>query len=401
MSINALVGAVTDTSAWVRGKVTAATTLRVADNPGMSGAFTYSAPIDTTTGVASAVANGLDPDTAYWWELDSNLAGTSSGRFHTHGPVGEPYSFSFGYATCAGLGTGYPGPSSTLAPERCSDHPVFDDIAAKADELLFFIDNGDTPYYDLGSGKHGISTWDTATYRRQYDDWLSCPRAGNCFRQLPIVYMWDDHDFGVGDSDRTTPGRAAAGEAYRQKVPHYPLGETSGGAQHAFQVGRVQFLISDVRYYRDPPTQARPRTMLGSAQKTWMENVLASSDAELLVWVAGQRWIAGINPPNPNWGSYEEERLQVRDMFADHGWLEKMVVLHGDNHAMGLDSGRANRFGGFPMFCFSPFDSNPAVGSIGGYSSGGRARRGQYGTVDVTDLGSAIVVNGTGWYVDG
>lgn len=69
------------------------------------------------------------------------------------------------------------------------------------------------------------------------------------FRSVPVAYMWDDHDFGPNNSGGTFVGKEVARIAYQQFVPHYPLQAGTGNVplQQAFTIGRVRFLLTDLR----------------------------------------------------------------------------------------------------------------------------------------------------------
>lgn len=55
-------------------------------------------------------------------------------------------------------------------------------------------------------------------------------------QRVPFVYMWDDHDDGLNDTDRTSPSRAAAQDVYPESIPHYPLPDAEAIYQ-SFTVG--------------------------------------------------------------------------------------------------------------------------------------------------------------------
>lgn len=399
--VNVWSGNLTDTGVSVTAKVTGASTrLAVADNAELSGPVYVGPATPSAQGIVRFDVASLTPDTQYWCavEDDGVLDADQVCQLRTVGTPGEPYSFTFGHATCAGASTPYPL-ASALAPSRMSNHPVFDDIRSQG--LQLFLHGGDLHYYDIGSG-HYTPDASADTYRRGYDDVLASPRQAALYRSCPLVYAWSDHDFGPNDSDRTSPGRDVAPDVYRERVPSYALPATDGkGIFHSFVVGRVLFLVTDQRYYRDPPTQAGTRTMMGADQLAWMDNLLATSDAEFLVWMQEQEWTATATGTS-FWGSYAAERAQVIQMLGDHGWLNKMMMLSGDDHSMAWDTGGGNQFGGFPMFMNSPMDSGmtsaPAYYDLGRRSTQTGASRGQWGTFTVTDAGPFVRVQAKGWY---
>src|SRR5690606_40030006 len=74
-------------------------------------------------------------------------------------------------------------------------------------------------------------------------------RQGRFYRAVPIAYVWDDHDYGPNNSDRTHVGRAAAATVYREIVPHYPLHAGSGDAPiyQSWQIGRSEEHTSELQ----------------------------------------------------------------------------------------------------------------------------------------------------------
>src|SRR5690554_2859428 len=157
--VSAWVGAPTPDGATFVCKVDGGGPVRVAvaDNEAMAGAvFTPSQAVDAQ-GVAKVSITGLAANTGYWWQVEDNgvLDTSLTGRFRTHPPVGSQASFTIALASCAGSSPEFPGVAGTeLAPDRVSNHPVFDTIRER--DPLMFVHMGDLHYYDLGSDNHGI-----------------------------------------------------------------------------------------------------------------------------------------------------------------------------------------------------------------------------------------------------
>jgi hypothetical protein len=179
-------------------------------------------------------------------------------------------------------------------------------------------------------------------------------------------------------------------------VPHSALADANAVYQ-AWQIGRVQFVATDVRYNRSPNADpdGPSKTMLGATQKTWLAGVLAASTAQVLVWFMASQWLGGSTD---GWASFATERDELVELLDEHGWLGRMVMVQGDRHALGLTGGATNNWGGFPVLQAASMDSSfgtpiPDVFDVGDDTPG----RNQYGTVAVTDLGSAITLELTGW----
>lgn len=386
-------GAVTSDGARVKAKITGGSArLVVADNPGMSSP-TFFGPVVPSLAIATLTATGLAPDEQYWYRIEDSgvIDASKTGRFHTHGPVGVPYSFTFAASSCGGYEPTYPAPAG-LVPARISNHPVLDSI--RLIDPLFFIDMGDRQYYNLGSGSFGVvGGGSLANFRRADDDVLAIPRRAALHRDVPTVWVWDDHDYGPNDADGTFVDKANSAAVYRERVPHYPLAQGSGAIYHEFKVGRVQFVVTDLRYHRASPASAAPRTILGATQLAWLDNLLTTSTSEVLVWVSSQPSNSG-GPTS--WGSYTEERDQIYQMFGDHGWIGRMCEIAGDQHQLSFDSGAHTA--GFPLYTLGPIDSR-SDGIVGQYDLGGRGgARGQFGTIRVTDTGQWITVTTSGWF---
>lgn len=401
--VNVWVGATHETGALVVAKVTG-TSVRIAvREDGVAGVQYYGPVLPTAEGVVRVPVTGLDPNTRYTFRVEEDGLEDEQfpGQFQTHPIVGTPASYTYGMATCAGATPSVPGVSGTLAPNRMSNGTIFDTMREKAlaENWLFFMHGGDMHYYDLGSGNHGITGGGSlANYRRGYDDVLLQPRQHALYRNVPLVYAWDDHDFGPNDGDSTIPGRDNACQVYREKLPYYELPSATGGIYQSFQVGRVLYIVSDVRAYRDPNSapQVPGKTMLGAEQKAWMEQVLtADNGAEALVWLTPSQWVSTSHADS--WLSFPHERDELVQLFGDTGWLSRMVVNSGDAHALAIDTGRSNSWGGFPIYQFASMD---CAGSAGPPFDTGPNLPGRdnYGTMRINDNGHTIQIIGTGWH---
>lgn len=401
---SAWAGALTDTSFRVIADTAPPTngSLLVADNEAMTGATTIGPVTATSEGILAFTVTGLEADTRYWYVVDAGGLNTSyKGTVLTHpAPAGERCSYIFGAAGDAGLtGDGYEGNITNAV----SNSPVFDTmrVQAAAENWRWFSHLGDLHY-------RNIATNTPADFRAAYDDnhnynlgFNPGARQGMFLRGQAVTYVWDDHDFGANNSNRTSASNPAANSVYRECVPHYTLPGGATGIHQTWQAGRVLYIASDVRSFRDPnsdPTTPT-KTMLGSAQKAWMETLLSTArdnGAEALVWQCPSRWVG----TDDTWSDFSYERAEMVQMFGDTGWLDRMLFLTADMHALSICSGPHNPHGRFPMFMFAGMDAGAWSTSEADYDIGSVAGRRQYGTMRVTDNGHTIALTGTG-YRDG
>ncbi|MGH8792041.1 MAG: alkaline phosphatase D family protein, partial [Stackebrandtia sp.] len=365
------VGALTSESAWIRAKISGETArLAVAEDDDDFSNPVWHGPQDPTSdGMVSVEAKNLDPDKQYMFavEVDGKLERSFAGKFRTLPREGEPASFSFWAASCAGLG------EEDHISERVSDDPIFDEIAKK--DFLFGVHMGDLHYRDIGSGVHVEPPYDEKRYREAYDDVLTYngskgadARQGKLYRGTPLVYIWDDHDYGPNDSDGSLEHKKAAASVYRERAPHYPLPSEDDALYQSFQVGRVLFICTDVRYDRSPndASDDEDKSMLGADQLSWMEDLLSETDAQALVWVMPDQW---MGEQEDSWASFTTERDRLVKLLGapggdeDRSWLSRMVMITGDAHNMGISSGETNEWGGFPIGQFAPLNSTPSPGN--------------------------------------
>ena len=306
----------------------------------------------------------------------------------------------------------------------------------ESDPLMFF-QIGDLHYENIDRNA-------TALFQNAYDRVLASSRQQALYQHAPIVYVWDDHDYGPNDSDRTSRARGAAGRVFRQYVPHHPLavGEEVearpgllagppedlpeegtgsgtresgvGGADdevpiyRAFSIGRLRVIVTDSRSLRTPgsvPDGPR-KSMLGERQKTWLfrEMEAAARDYPLILWVQTVPWISPARPTGDNWGAYATERQEIAEFLARRGISDKLIMLSGDSHMIGADDGSHSGYalgatgnvGGFPVLHSAALDRQGSVKG-GPYSEGAYGNRsrlirfgdndGQYGLIDIEDDG--------------
>jgi phosphodiesterase/alkaline phosphatase D-like protein len=420
-------GAVTPDSAWVKAKLGnygSSARLIVSQSANLSEPKWFGPMIaDPNRGaMVEFRATGLVPDTQYFYAIEVNgvVQMDRRGAFKTFPPADQPASFNFAFASCARTG---------------SQNPVFDRIR----ELhpLFYINDGDFHYLNITSNA-------LVKFRVAYDRVLDSPVQALLYRFVPLVYVWDDHDFAGNNSDRRAPSHFAARSIYEEYVPHYdmPAGAGDVPIYQTFTVGRVKFIVTDLRSERDPVSKpdGPGKSMLGAAQKVWFKNELLSAKGKypLIFWVSSVPWIgtAGVNyyPINSQvtgfihhtnsalfkrnpataeddravknnddfWGAFAHERREIANFLRDNH-VTGVCILHGDAHMLAADDGQHSDYstgGGmrFPVMAAAPLDQDASIKG-GPYSQGiYRVRKGEgcFGFVQVRDHGEKIEVQFSG-----
>lgn len=331
---------------------------------------------DLNQKIVSFTVDGLEPDTEYFYaiESDDRLDMTRQGRFRTFPE--DAASFTFAFASCARTG---------------SNGAVYDTI--REHDPLFFLITGDFHYSNIDEN-------DPGRFHDAFDDTLTAPAQAALYLNAPIAYTWDDHDFGPNGADSTALSAPAAQSVYRQVVPHYELvaGEAPGPIYQAFTVGRVRFIVTDVRSARSPASDldGPEKTMLGAEQLAWFKNELLAANEvyPVIVWVNADPWIDEAGPGKDTWGGYATERREIADFIAENE-ISGIVMLSGDAHMLAIDDGTNSDYSteggaGFPVMHAAPLDKHGSVKG-GPYSEGTYPSSGQFGLMTVTDDGGTTV----------
>jgi phosphodiesterase/alkaline phosphatase D-like protein len=412
-------GALTPTSAVVKAKIVLNLPnlrLAVSRNADLSRALFVAAEKSESHIVTFHVRN-LEPNQYYYYAVDAGggMDLEHRGRFRTY-PDG-PTSFTFAFASCA---------------RTASSHPVFETILRN--NPLFFMNVGDLHYLDIKENRRDL-------FRSGYDLVLGSRTQSTLYRYVPFVYMWDDHDFGGNNSNSEADVHEAAQLTYQEYVPHYPLVAGSGNVPvyHAFTVGRVRFILTDLRSARTritDPDDAR-KTMLGIAQKQWLKSELlaARGNYPLIFWVSTVPWLGttgtnyypipathtgyahhrnlpplpisqgrvftqGANrpPPEDHWSLFSTERRELAD-FVKENSIAGLCIIHGDAHMLAADDGSNADYatgGGapIPVIAAAPLDQGASIKG-GPYSQGiykPPHGEGCFGLVRVLEQGDRIRV---------
>ena len=334
-------------------------------------------------GVVSLRVEGLRAATTYYYavEVDGRRDTLRNGSFETF-PEGEA-SFSIIVSSCARTG---------------SNGLVYEAMAAE--NALLYIVPGDFHYENIVSN-------DALAFLDAYTAQITSPAQAALYRQTPIAYVWDDHDFGGSNSNGTSAASEAARLTYRNSVPHYelPAGEGDAAIYQAFSIGRVRFVMTDTRSMRDLETMADgSASLLGEEQREWLkqELLLGSHEYDLVVWVNAVPWIAPADGARDDWGGYAKERSEIAKFIAVNG-ITNLMMLSGDAHMLAIDDGANTDYsdtGGaaFPLLHAAATD-RPGSVKGGPYSEGTSPGAGQYGLVTFrsTAEGMVVTMSGRNW----
>ena len=379
--------------------------------------------------IATFELTDLAADTIYHYVIIAN-----GRRYPTEGTlqfktvkVGRPYNFAIACSSCAG------GTIGQYTSTGVSNSKVFDIIrqykyktqSGRDSQLDMFIHMGDLHYRNdfpwLGLKEDYLDD-----YRENYDLVMNQSNQRNLYQNIPLAYIWDDHDYGTNDSDGNYVLKYTASQAYREQVPSYPLVETlnktqgKGAIYQSFAIGRVRFIMTDSRFYQDDINLAEPnKTLLGDEQKAWLyEQLLLGKKQQkfqqeaLTIWINSIPWIGDkYDPKTKSWNKFNRERTEIANFIKKNN-IDKLMMISGDAHMLAIDDGTlgtANSYatdggGSFPVIQVAALDSKGSykggpyngekyiVDSEVKSENGAIKGKGQWGVFNFIDDGNKIEV---------
>ena len=308
--------------------------------------------VQTTIAVASSAddccmvlrADGLQPDTEYWYRLRYN-GEADRYQFLPHrartAPAGAA-AFRVAFGSCCRI---------QYDPQQ----RIWDTVRALEPDMFIWL--GDNIYADSDQ---------TDALTDLYGRGRVVPGLEPLLRSVPQLATWDDHDFGYNDSDGLSPYKADSLRVFKRFWANPEYGEKDNpGVYFKQHYGGVDFFVLDGRYHRDPterPDNAG-KTMLGARQKAWLKRELKGSTTPFKVLAIGGGWSSAENEKGgDSWAVYMTERNEIFDFIRDEG-IGGVVCISGDSHMGELNCIPRSEQGGYDIydFCSSPLAQQPAA----------------------------------------
>jgi alkaline phosphatase D len=220
--------------------------------------------------------------------------------------------------------------------------PIWKAVAGFQPDLLLLL--GDTIYGD---------TEDMQVLRDKYALLAANEGFAAVRRGVPLVAVWDDHDYGANDAGREYPMRRESQQVFLDflGVPADAALRRQEGMYRAVTVGppgrRVQFICLDTRFHRSPlavlpaaervkgdgpyrPTDDPDATVLGAAQWEWLAAAVREP-AEIRIILSSIQ-VASIEHHYEHWGNFPAERARLLRLLRDTH-ADGVIVVSGDRHA--------------------------------------------------------------------
>ena len=206
------------------------------------------------------------------------------------------------------------------------DYRIFNSMAEqKADFMLWLGDN-------LYLREPDWNTW-TGIVKR-YTHTRSIPEMQPLLATTQNYAIWDDHDYGPNDSNKSFFNKNETFKAFQLfwGNPTYGTGDIEG-AITSFQWADADFFLLDNRWYRDPDEiNKEGKTMLGEKQLEWLLDNLATSKATFKIVAMGGQFLSDVTVAETYSAfGFEREREQIINFIYEYN-IKNVIFITGDVH---------------------------------------------------------------------
>jgi alkaline phosphatase D len=207
-----------------------------------------------------------------------------------------------------------------------SGYSIFESLTKKNPDIMIW--GGDNTYLREAD-------WDSKTgiYHR-YSHSRSIKELQPLLAKTQNFAIWDDHDYGPNDSDRSFYNKHLTQKAFKDFWANKSYGVGASQAEGAFSTfnwGDAQFFLLDDRFFRSPQDRTTgDKTMLGTTQFEWLIDALSGSNASFKIIVIGGQVINSV-PDSENYGHYPEEKEKLLKEITNNK-IKGVFFLTGDRH---------------------------------------------------------------------
>ncbi|MFN4082323.1 MAG: alkaline phosphatase D family protein [Bacteroidia bacterium] len=146
--------------------------------------------------------------------------------------------------------------------------------------------------------------------------------------------IWDDHDYGPNDSDKSYGLKKASLQIFKDYWPNKFYGDGIEGIYSNFLYSDAEFFLLDNRYFRDNNEISEKynpgKTQLGQKQLDWLFNALLFSKATFKFIVVGGQFL-NKNTDKESFVYFKNERQRIINFIIEHK-ISGVIFLSGDRH---------------------------------------------------------------------
>ncbi len=205
------------------------------------------------------------------------------------------------------------------------DYQIFTSIHQQRPDAMLWL--GDNTYL------REVDWFSRTGFIHRYTHTRSLPELQPLLASTHHYAIWDDHDFGPNDSDRSFIHKDMATEVFSSFWANPKVGLSGqGGCTSYFQWADIDFFLLDDRYFRTPNSRKTgDQTILGEAQIAWLMDALASSTAPFKIVAVGGQVLTSFEGHETYAFIAPAERQLILEKIEQEG-IKNVVFLTGDRH---------------------------------------------------------------------
>lgn len=207
-----------------------------------------------------------------------------------------------------------------------SNYSIFEIIAKKNPDIMLW--GGDNVYLREAD-------WDSKSgiYHR-YTHSRALKEMQPLLASTQNIAIWDDHDFGPDDSDRSFYNKYTTQQAFKDFWANKSYGidaEQKEGIFSSYNWSDAELFLLDNRFFKSPNKRLTgEKTMLGSAQIQWLIDALTYSKASFKIIVIGGQ-VLNTEAVFENYENYKSEKdFLLSEILANQ--IKGVVFISGDRH---------------------------------------------------------------------
>ncbi len=305
--------------------------------------------------IARLLADQLEPSNHYEYRLyinDNRVDRPYQLEFESQ-PIwlwrGDAPDFSFATGSCAYISEEkYDRPGTPYG----SQYQIFEDIYKREPNFMLWL--GDNTYLREAD-------WNSKTgIHYRYTHTRSTPKMQAMLGSIHQYAIWDDHDYGPNNSDRSYPMKKVTEETFKLFFanPNYIFDE---GITGNFQWADCEFFLLDNRYWRTPNkrTDIDNHEIIGEAQMQWLLDALVNSYAPFKFIAIGGQFLNPLKSHERHANFAPQERLKLIKAIEELK-IDGVIFLTGDVHHTELT--KLDLENGYPLYdlTISPLTSGVA-----------------------------------------
>ena len=218
---------------------------------------------------------------------------------------------------------------ATIAFGSCNHthlpQPMWSHIQWHQPDLFLWL--GDAVYAD---------TDDPVEMRRQYQTQYAHPEYQKVRKNMPVLGVWDDHDFGGNNLGRDNPIKVQGQQMFLDFLDE-PLNtqrRRQQGIYTTYTYGsgdqQVKIFLLDTRYHRERSGKGRA-SLLGKDQWRWLEAELQQTTARVNLIASGSSVLSTQVPGGEEWEDFRWAKKRLFHLLNKHR-VEGVLFLTGDRH---------------------------------------------------------------------